>query len=106
MSVIAANMLILNPNRVLPAAGSKLSVLKHSFAQVILVTLLQHRAVFFNKNLQLHLHLKPSLNCSFIYMACSYFLGKKFEPRSYKIVLIKKEREYVVKRNLRICYFI
>ena len=64
MSVIAANMLILNPNRVLPAAGSKLGVLKHSFAQEILVTILKHGVVFFNKNLQLHLHLKPSLNCS------------------------------------------
>ena len=64
MSVIAANMLKLNSNRVLPAAGSKLSVLKHSFAQEILVTILQHRIVFFNKNLQLHLHLKPSLDCS------------------------------------------
>ena len=47
MSVIAANMLILNPNRILPAAGSKSSVLKHSFAQEILVTFLQNRVVFF-----------------------------------------------------------
>ena len=31
-----------NPNRVLLAAGRKFSVLKHSFAQEILVTLLQH----------------------------------------------------------------
>ena len=50
----------------LPAAGSKLGVLKHSFAQEIFVTLLQHRVMFFNKNLQLHLHLKPSLKCSLL----------------------------------------
>ena len=52
MSFIAASMLVTDPNRVLPAAGSKLSVLKHSFAQEILVTILQHRVVFFNINLQ------------------------------------------------------
>ena len=45
------------PNRVLPAAGCKLSVLKHSFAQEIIVTLMQHSVVFFSKNLQLHLYL-------------------------------------------------
>ena len=43
---------------------SKLSVLKHRFEQEIRITLLQHRVVFFNKNLQLHLHLKQSLDCS------------------------------------------
>ena len=39
-----------NPNRVLLPAGSKLSVyvLKHSFAQEIIVTLMQHQVVFFN----------------------------------------------------------
>ena len=39
-----------NPNRVLPPAGSKLSVyvLKHSFSQEIIVTLMQHQVAFFN----------------------------------------------------------
>ena len=64
-SVIAANMLILNANRVFPAAGVKLSVLKHNFAQEIVVIILQHRVVFFfHKHFLLHLFLKPSLNCS------------------------------------------
>ena len=44
-------------------AISKLNVLKSSFAQEILVILLQHRVVFFNRNLQLHLYLKTSLDC-------------------------------------------
>ena len=80
-----------NPNRVLPAADSELSLLKHSFAQEILVTLLQHRVLFFNKNLQLNLHLKLSVKCSY---SLFLILGK-FEPCcSYKIVLNKKESVY------------
>ena len=64
MPVIAANMLVLNTGRVWPPAGSKLSVLKDSFMQEVLVSVLQHRVVFSNRNLQLHLDLKPSLDCS------------------------------------------
>ena len=47
MSVITANILVLNPNRVLPVADTVLRKID------FLVTLLQHRVVFFNKkNLQ------------------------------------------------------
>ena len=61
-------MLILNPNRVFPVAGIKLSVLKHSFAQEIVdvVIILHHRVAFFNKNSPLHLFLKPSLDFSYL----------------------------------------
>ena len=73
-----------NPNRVLPALGSKLSV--HSFEQEILVSQLQHRAALLNKNLYIFAS-EAKLQ---MFLACSYILGK-FEPRcSYKIVLIKK----------------
>ena len=87
MSIITANS-VGNPNRVLPAAGSKLSVLKpglkHGFAQEILVTLLEHRVVFCNKNLQLHLHLEPSLKCSLLVL--------NFWANLSLVVLIKKKR--------------
>ena len=74
-----------NPNRVFAAGRRQVkctkSVLKHSFAQDIFVTLLQHRVVFFDKNLQLHLHLKPSLNCS--------YLVRNFWANLSLVVLIK-----------------
>ena len=49
MWIITANMFVIQ-TEFLQAAGSKLSVQKpDSFAQEILVTLLQHHVVFFNK---------------------------------------------------------
>ena len=73
------------------SAGSKLSVLKHRFVKEILVTLLQHRVVFFNKKKQLAVTFLSEAEPQNIQI-----LGK-FEPRcSCKIVLIKK-RVIVIK---------
>ena len=40
--------------------------------------------MFFNKNFQLNLHLKPSLDCSLLVL--------NFWANSYKVVLIKEKR--------------
>ena len=58
-------------NRVLPAVGSKLSVLKHSFAQQILVTILQHCVVFFNKKKTCQLVTFASEAEPQLFLACS-----------------------------------